>query len=118
MLMSTISESPLYEIARPRSIAFFGASNNFAAMGSSILNSILTDGYEGRIFPVHPKEKRVFDLEAYAHVRDLPEVPDHDRAVLESIASLAGLIITRSRAADALRARFGAEAIVKGRALK
>jgi len=75
-MLSTISDSPLYKIARPESIAFFGASNKFSAMGSSILNSILTDGYENRIFPVHPKEKRVFDLEAYAHVRDLPEVPD------------------------------------------
>jgi acetyl-CoA synthetase (ADP-forming) len=53
-MMSTISESPLYKIACPESIAFFGASNNFSAMGSSILNAILTDGYEGRIFPVHP----------------------------------------------------------------
>lgn len=75
-MRSTISESPLYKIARPESIAFFGASNHFSAMGSSILNAILTDGYEGRIFPVHPREKRVLDLAAYPRVRDLPEVPD------------------------------------------
>ena len=75
-MLATISESPLYKIARPESIAFFGASNNFSAMGSGILNSILTDGYEGRILPVHPREKKVLNLAAYSHVRDLPEVPD------------------------------------------
>lgn len=76
MTMSAISRSPLYQIARPESIAIFGASNNFSSMGTSVLNAILTDGYEGRIFPVHPKEKKVLRLEAYARVRDLPEVPD------------------------------------------
>jgi len=74
--MSTISESPLYKIARPESIAIFGASNNFSSMGTSILNAILTNGYEGRIFPVHPKEKGVLNLNAYPQVSDLPEVPD------------------------------------------
>lgn len=93
VLMSTISESPLYKIACPRSIAFFGASNNFSAMGSSILNSILTDGYEGRIFPVHPREKRVLNLDAYAQVRDLPEVPD-----------LAYIVLPTKIVADTLRA--------------
>jgi acyl-CoA synthetase (NDP forming) len=45
-------------------------------MGTIILNAILTDGYEGRIFPVHPKEKRVLNLERLSPGRDLPEVPD------------------------------------------
>ncbi|BBO70670.1 acetyl-CoA synthetase [Desulfosarcina alkanivorans] len=80
--MSTITQSPLYKIACPESIAFFGASNNFSAMGSSILNAILGDGYEGRIFPVHPEEKRVMDIEAYPRVGDLPRVPDMAYIVL------------------------------------
>ena len=75
-MITTISKSPLYKIARPESIAFFGGSNNFSSMGSGILNTILIDGFEGKIFPVHPKEKTVLNLKAYAHVSEIPEVPD------------------------------------------
>ncbi len=75
-MITTITQSPLFPIANPKSIAFFGASNNYAAMGSSILTTIITDGYEGSIYPIHPKEKTVLNLTAYADVRDLPEIPD------------------------------------------
>ena len=75
-MITSISQSPLYPIANPKSIAFFGASNNYAAMGSSILTTILTDGYEGNIYPIHPKEKTVLNLTAYADVSELPEIPD------------------------------------------
>jgi len=92
-LIPAISESPLYKIACPDSIAFFGASNNFSSMGSSILNSIITDGYEGNIYPVHPKEKKVLNRDAYPQVRDLPEVPD-----------MAYMVLPTNIVADTLRA--------------
>jgi acetate---CoA ligase (ADP-forming) subunit alpha len=75
-MITSITQSPLYPIANPKSIAFFGASNNYGAMGSSILSTIITDGYEGSIYPVHPKEKNVLNLTAYADVNALPEIPD------------------------------------------
>lgn len=75
-MTGSITDSPLYKIANPGSIAFFGASNNTSAMGTSILNSILALGFEGPLYPVHPKEKQVQSLEAFASVGDLPEVPD------------------------------------------
>jgi len=68
--------SPLYKIANPKSIAFFGSSNNPSAMGTSILNSIQDLGFPGRLYPVHPKEKQVQGLEAFGAVADLPQVPD------------------------------------------
>ena len=75
-MFTSISESPLYRIANPRSIAMFGASNNLTAMGTNLLMSIKSIGFEGRIYPVHPKEKEVLGLRAYSHARDLPETPD------------------------------------------
>ncbi len=75
-MITSISQSPLYPIANPGSIAFFGASNNYSAMGSSILSTILRDGYAGKIYPVHPKEEVVLDLPAHAHVKEIPDVPD------------------------------------------
>ena len=75
-MLKSISESPLYPIVNPGSIAFFGASNNFSAMGSYLLSSLRALGFKGVVYPVHPREKRVQNLKAYPNVLDLPEVPD------------------------------------------
>ncbi|HOJ52046.1 MAG TPA: CoA-binding protein [Syntrophales bacterium] len=75
-MISQWEKSPLYRIAYPRSIAFFGASNNFNRMGSIMLSSLQSGGFEGPIYPVHPKEETVRGLRAYRSVQDLPEVPD------------------------------------------
>lgn len=75
-MLGSIRESPLYPIVNPRSIAFFGASNNSAAMGTTLLNSLLALGYEGTVYPVHPREAQVQGLRAYGKADDLPEVPD------------------------------------------
>ncbi len=75
-MLSSIGESPLYRIANPRSIAFFGASNNISSMGTNLLMSVRSMGFEGTVYPVHPKEKQVQGLKAYRSVRDLADVPD------------------------------------------
>ncbi|MGM0383054.1 MAG: acetate--CoA ligase family protein [Thermodesulfobacteriota bacterium] len=75
-MLNSIQESPLYPIVNPKSIAFFGASNNFSAMGTSQFTSLRALGFEGTIYPVHPKEDHVQNLKAYRSVLDLPEVPD------------------------------------------
>jgi acyl-CoA synthetase (NDP forming) len=75
-MIESIETSPLYRIANPKSIAFFGASNNVTSMGTSLLNSVLDLGFEGEIYPIHPKENRVQNLKAYRSVLDLPSVPD------------------------------------------
>jgi acetyl-CoA synthetase (ADP-forming) len=75
-MLNPIQESPLYPIVNPKSIAFFGASNNLSAMGTNQFNSLRDLGFEGTIYPVHPKEEHVQNLKAYRSVLDLPEVPD------------------------------------------
>lgn len=75
-MFKSIKESPLYQIANPKSIAFFGASNSISAMGTNLLLSLLDLGFEGAVYPVHPKEEQVQNLKAYKNVLDLPEVPD------------------------------------------
>ncbi len=72
----SIHQSPLISDHKPRQHCFFGASNRFSAMGTNQLNSLLSSGFEGKIYPIHPKEKRVLDLKAYQRVQELPEVPD------------------------------------------
>jgi len=72
----SITDSPLYKLINPDSIAFFGASNNFGSMGTSQLASLLSLGFEGSIYPIHPKESTVLGSKAYRSVADLPETPD------------------------------------------
>lgn len=75
-MTTSYKTSPLYPIANPKSIAFFGASNNPTSMGTSLLASVLELGFKGKIYPVHPKEAQVQGLTAYRSVLDLPEAPD------------------------------------------
>ena len=75
-MLKLIEESPIFRIANPRSIAFFGASNNISSMGTNQLASLRALGFEGAVYPIHPKEEEVQTLKAYRSVLDLPEVPD------------------------------------------
>lgn len=75
-MITNIEESPLYRIADPRNLAFYGASNSARSMGSNLLMSTLEMGYKGTIYPIHPKEKEVQGFKAYTSILDAPEIPD------------------------------------------
>lgn len=83
-MIQNIDQSSLFPIINPKSIAFFGASNRFTSMGTNQLSSLEALGFEGNVYPIHPKEKRVLGLEAYQSVQDLPEIPDLAVMVLPS----------------------------------
>jgi len=74
--MDSITASPLYPIANPRSVAFFGASNKVNTMGTLLLISMKQLGFEGPVYPVHRTEKEVLGYRAYQSIADLPEAPD------------------------------------------
>lgn len=71
-----MSEHPLYQILNPKSVAFVGASNKIQTMGTVHLNTLIHDGFDGPIYPIHPKEKTVLGLKAYPDIPSLPEAPD------------------------------------------
>jgi acyl-CoA synthetase (NDP forming) len=71
-----MSENPLQLLMNPRSIAVVGASNDFTKMGTIQALSILKDGYQGKFYPIHLKEKTVLGHQAYKTAYALPEVPD------------------------------------------
>lgn len=75
-MIKKIEQSPLYKIVNPKSIAFLGASNSFAAMGTSCFASLAERGYEGELYPVHPSQEIVQGIKAYKNVADLPCTPD------------------------------------------
>ncbi len=71
-----MTENPLHLLMNPQSIAIVGANNNPTKMGTVQALSILKDGYQGEVLLIHPTEKTVLGLKAYASPEDLPEVPD------------------------------------------
>ncbi|MFX0143538.1 MAG: acetate--CoA ligase family protein [Candidatus Hodarchaeota archaeon] len=71
-------ENYIEEILNPRSICVFGANNNLmTTMGSMQFRNIISGiGFDGNIFPVHPKLDKVQGIQAYKTVFDIPIVPD------------------------------------------
>jgi acetyl-CoA synthetase len=58
-------------LINPRSIATFGGANAAEVIRQSELM-----GYEGEIWPVHPKKKEILGRKVYRSVADLPDSPD------------------------------------------
>jgi len=56
----------------PSSILFVGASNSLGKWGGLVLRNLLDGGYEGKIYPVNPREERVQGCKAYRSVLDVP----------------------------------------------
>lgn len=66
----------LYKILNPNSICVFGANNDFFnTMGSMQMRNIKS-AFKGKLFPIHPRLKKVQGITAYQSVLDLPEIPD------------------------------------------
>ena len=60
----------------PSSIAVFGVADNPRNLAKNIILNCQEMGFEGEIYPIHPKEEQVQDLAAYKSVLDLPKIPD------------------------------------------
>ncbi|MCE8424688.1 MAG: CoA-binding protein [Candidatus Methanoperedens sp.] len=61
----------LSSIFEPGSVAIIGASNNITKWGGRIIKNILS-GFEGKIYPVNPKETLVQGLASYSSILDIP----------------------------------------------
>ena len=63
-------------VLAPRSVAIVGASDQVVKWGGSALKNIMAGGFEGPIYPIHPKGGEYFGLPVYASLADTPEPPD------------------------------------------
>jgi len=61
----------------PRSVAFYGASNDTAKMAGRPFHFLLKHGFEGRAYPINSNRDTVLGHKAYPNLRDLPECPEH-----------------------------------------
>ena len=60
----------------PASIAVVGASRRRGAVGAAVLESIRRSGFEGPVYPVNHRARRLQGLRVYRSVAQLPEAPE------------------------------------------
>ncbi|SFR08341.1 acetate--CoA ligase alpha subunit [Desulfoscipio geothermicus] len=66
----------LTSMVRPESVAVVGATPKPGKIGHTIFNNVINSGYQGKIFPINPKEKEIAGLQAYPAVSEVPEQVD------------------------------------------
>ncbi|MFH1091475.1 MAG: CoA-binding protein, partial [Pseudomonadota bacterium] len=66
----------LDRIFNARAVAVVGASNDPAKFGYMTMNSILSGGYEGALYPINPKGGEILGRKVYTSLADLPQTPD------------------------------------------
>ncbi|MGH7044639.1 MAG: acetate--CoA ligase family protein, partial [Acetobacteraceae bacterium] len=63
-------------IMKPATVAVIGASAEDGKIGNSVMKNLINGGYQGKIYPVHPKAQEILGREAYASVKDVPGAID------------------------------------------
>ena len=64
------------DLFAPKSIAIIGASADKGSVGHDIFQNLLTQGYEGTVYPVNPKHETLQGQKAYASVHDIDDQID------------------------------------------
>ncbi len=58
-------------IMRPEAIAVIGASAEDGKIGNSVMKNLINGGFEGKIYPIHPKLAEVMRRKAYRSVKEV-----------------------------------------------
>lgn len=59
-------------IMRPDTVAVIGASSEDGKIGNSVMKNLINGGYQGKIYPIHPKAEEIMGMTAYKSVLDVP----------------------------------------------
>jgi acetyl coenzyme A synthetase (ADP forming)-like protein len=59
-------------IMQPNAVAVIGASPEDGKIGNSVMKNLINGGYQGQIYPIHPKAPEVLGKKAYRSVKDVP----------------------------------------------
>ncbi|MFC1727260.1 acetate--CoA ligase family protein [Patescibacteria group bacterium] len=70
------SKENLKKLFNPQNIAVIGASDEKGSVGFSLMNNLQKSGFKGKIFPVNPYRKKVFRLDTFPTIKDVPEKID------------------------------------------
>ena len=58
-------------IMQPNAVAVIGASPEDGKIGNSVMKNLINGGYQGAIYPIHPKVPEVLGKRAYKSVKDI-----------------------------------------------
>src|ERR1700681_4220346 len=59
-------------IMKPDAVAVIGASAEDGKIGNSVMKNLINGGYQGQIYPIHPKAAEILGRKAYKSVKDVP----------------------------------------------
>ena len=59
------------KIMRPDAVAVIGASAEDGKIGNSVMKNLVNGGYQGKIYPIHPKASEILGYKAYKSVKDV-----------------------------------------------
>ncbi len=71
-----LKRADLDRVFNAESVAVIGASKDEAKRGYQAIKTLLEERYEGRIYPVNPKEKSILGLKCYPSLLDIPNQVD------------------------------------------
>jgi acyl-CoA synthetase (NDP forming) len=91
-----VSNTAVRRLMEARSVAIVGASERPGAPSGFVLRNLISCGFSGAIWPVHPSEKRIFGLPAVPQLSDLPLQPD---VVVIAIPAAGAVTVVRQAAA-------------------
>ena len=111
----------LDKLFRPASVAVIGASDRPQSVGAVVIRNLLSDGFDGPVWPVNPKHRQIAGVQAYRDVASLPDAPDLG-VICTPPATVPGLIADLGkrggRAAVVLTAGLSRETTSDGRTLQ
>ncbi|MDP9195678.1 MAG: acetate--CoA ligase family protein [Pseudomonadota bacterium] len=61
---------------RPRSVAFFGASDRLGSVGRTVVRNLLGAGFQGSIWLVNPRHTEISGHKCWPDAQSLPDTPD------------------------------------------
>jgi acetyl coenzyme A synthetase (ADP forming)-like protein len=59
-------------IMQPKAVAVIGASDEAGKIGNSVMKNLINGGYQGQIYPIHPKAAEIMGHQAFKSVKDVP----------------------------------------------
>jgi acetate---CoA ligase (ADP-forming) len=68
--------SALSAFFKPKSVAIVGASSDPRKVGHTALRNLVSMGYQGKVFPINPREDSILGFPCYPSMLDIPEPVD------------------------------------------
>ena len=66
----------LDKIFQPDSIAVVGASERSGSVGNALMRNLIERGFAGKIYPINPNRKTIWNLPAYPSIGELKTAAD------------------------------------------